>query len=585
MENLDYGVTGNGSSAALISKTGSIDFLCLPDFSSGSIFAKLLDTKKGGSFSVHSKENYEITQKYISSTNILKTSFREKKSGFTIYDWMPCYSLENKQIHSPSLIYRLLEVDYGKPEIAITFSPQINFAEGRTTLKIKGKDLELTNPCLKSESFVLKTNYDLKDLIKCKKKVLKKNYYFALGTQEDLSYSISLKHIYKDLNKTKNYWQEWIKSLKFKTKYKELIIRSALTLKLLCYEKTGAIIAAATTSLPEVLGRERNWDYRHCWLRDASMTAEALFDLGDKKPARNFIKFVYRSLFQEKNSNLKIMYPINFDASLSEKTIDHLTGYQNSYPVRIGNAAAKQEQHDIFGFFSSLLNKFSHSELLEIEENYFSLVETIASQIFTTWQKKDCGIWEFRENLQHYTSSKAMAWVGLSNYAKVAKKANQKRLALHWSKEAEKIKNQVLKEAWSQKVGSYTQSYESSELDSSNLLLGRYNFLSYEDETFIKTIEKTFNGLSSNQLMYRYTLNDGYGKSTTSFTLCTFWMIFSLFKIGQKEKAQKMFDKVLSYKNHLDLYSEGICMQKGRLLGNFPQAYSHIGFIEVAKLF
>ncbi|MEL0226844.1 MAG: glycoside hydrolase family 15 protein, partial [Flavobacteriaceae bacterium] len=380
------------------------------------------------------------------------------------------------------------------------------------------------------------------------------------------------------------YWLNWCDKTPTYPYYNEVILRSAMTLKLLTYDKTGAILAAATTSLPESIGEIRNWDYRFCWIRDSSMVIRVISKLGHKKIVKDFIDFII-DLIPETDEKIQIMYGINKEKKLTETHLDHLSGYENSRPVRIGNAAYKQKQNDIYGILMDAI----HIELIEFpllfekKEELWSIVKNIVWIVKNNWFLPDKGIWEIREEEKHFTFSKVLCWVAIDRAIKIADFLGKNKDK--WIVLREEIKNDIHEKAWNPSVGAYTQFYGSDALDASVLLMEQYGFIDALDQRYINTVKAIESELSYEGLLYRYKNKDDFGKPTSSFTVCTFWFINSLYKIGEVDKAKALFDQLLSYSNHLGLFSEDLDFKTKRLLGNFPQAYSHLALIDVAITF
>jgi GH15 family glucan-1,4-alpha-glucosidase len=356
-----------------------------------------------------------------------------------------------------------------------------------------------------------------------------------------------------------------------------------MTLKLLTYDKTGAVLAAATTSLPETIGEVRNWDYRFCWIRDASMVIKVVSKLGHKNIAKRYLKFII-DLIPDKDEKLQIMYGINKEKKLTEITLDHLSGYKNSSPVRVGNAAYKQKQNDIYGILMDVIHQQFINFSMDIEntEEIWTITKGIVWVVNKHWKEADKGIWEFRAEDRHFTFSKVLCWVAIDKAIKVAELLNKKGKITKWKLIESEIKEDIMSNAWNNEVKAFTQSYGSTDLDASVLLMEPYGFIDAKDPKYVSTVNAIERELSNDGLLYRYKNQDDFGLPSSSFTICTFWFINSLYKIGEEQKAKKLFDKLLSYSNHLGLFSEDIDFKTKRLLGNFPQAYSHLALIETA---
>ncbi|MCH8534451.1 MAG: DUF5911 domain-containing protein, partial [Flavobacteriaceae bacterium] len=353
MNNLNFGIIGNCQSAALVSKKASIDWLCLPKFNEASVFAKILDQQKGGSFSIEVDEDYHIEQTYIEETCLLKTTFSKSTDAFEVIDFMPRYRKENLSYHSPPEIIRKINVLAGAPKAKIVFDPKLNYARGLTKLFNKPNFIVALTEDKNFDTTFLYSNLPHEAILKQSEISLPNTSYFVLSYNEKINVP-NLDYVDLEMERTNVYWRNWIaKNPKYQN-YQEYINRSALTLKLLSYDKTGAILAAATTSLPETIGEVRNWDYRFCWIRDASMVVKVISQLGHKRMAKRYLDFVV-DLIPNKDEKLQIMYGIEKEKNLEEKFLEHLSGYQNSAPVRIGNAAFSQKQNDIYGILMDVI--------------------------------------------------------------------------------------------------------------------------------------------------------------------------------------------------------------------------------------
>jgi GH15 family glucan-1,4-alpha-glucosidase len=369
-------------------------------------------------------------------------------------------------------------------------------------------------------------------------------------------------------------------------KYTEEIIRSLLILKMMSYHSTGAVLAALTTSLPETIGEVRNWDYRFCWLRDASMSIETLLKMGHYNAAQRFLVYI-KGILKSKHDSFQTMYGIRGERELTETELPHLSGYENSKPVRIGNAAYCQRQNDVFGYVLIVIYQYYEyfpGTLDEIEDMW-EIVRNISRTVSTHWEQPDRGIWEIRKDEKHFVFSKVMSWVAMDRAAKIAVLLNKSYYAETWRGIANDIKEEILRKGWKEKLQTFTQAYGNSDLDASLLLMAEYGFISADDPKYKKTVMAVKNSLFDNGLVYRYKNADDFGKPTSSFTICTFWLIQALFKIGMEEDAKEIFENLLAHGNHLGLFSEDIDFSTKRLLGNFPQAYSHLALINTAILF
>jgi len=585
--NFDYGIIGNCTSAALISKSGNIDWLCLPRFDSASVFAKILDKEKGGSFGFRVQGEYNHTQSYIPKTNILVTKYSNGADSFEIIDFMPRYHFHNHHdiIYSPPDIIRYIKYKSGNPKFRVHYNPKLEYAERKTITEIRKEYIKSYTQSGAYDSLYLYSNIEKEKIISGEEIDLKEDIFFLISYNQKLLEQ-SLERAYLKLQRTKVYWLNWSEETHKFSSYNKEILRSALVLKLLSYDKSGAVLAAATTSLPETIGEIRNWDYRFCWLRDASMVIKIMTTIGHWKSAERFMNFII-DIVSDKDEKIQIMYGINKEKNLRERILTHLSGYEDSAPVRIGNAAYKQKQHDIYGILMDVIyQQFSLFEVsLQNSEELWTITRSIVRIVRNNWRKPDRGIWEIRHNQSHFTFSKLLCWVAVDRAIKVAELIKMDEYTVKWGRLRETIKKDILKKGWNEKLQSFTQVYGSDDLDATGLLMESYGFIEAGDSRYVSTVKATKRELARNGLMYRYKNRDDFGLPSSSFTICSFWLVQALYKIGEEEEAQELFDRILTYSNHLDIFSEDIDFETKRLLGNFPQAYSHLALIETAMLF
>ena len=585
-DNLNYGIIGNCKSSALINEDSSIDWSCLPQFDSPSVFGKILDDQKGGAFKIVCDQSYQISQKYLEKTAILLTRFDNGTDVFQLLDFMPRYQKDNGVYYAPPEITRLVKIIKGNPVIKVIYDPKLEYAQGETKNYIKDDYIVSVVDDERYDTLTLYTDLNKASVLNGDKINLDKDYFFKISYNEKIK-PFTIDDIKFEFEKTKVYWLNWcFKTPTFDNTYKEQILRSAITLKLLTFEKTGAVLAAATTSLPETIGEVRNWDYRFCWIRDASMVIKVITKLGHLKIVKNFIEFII-DLIPDKDEKLQIMYGINGEKMLTEKTLDHLSGYRDSKPVRIGNAAFIQKQNDIYGILMDAIHFHIEKYIDETDkhEELWSIVKSIVWVVEHNWKQADKGIWEFRKEDRHFTFSKLLCWVAVDRAIKISEIIQSGKSAKKWEGLRTEIYNDIIENAWNDEVQSFTQSYGTLHLDASVLLMEYYGFIEANNPKYVKTVKAIEKELSHEGLLFRYKNDDDFGTPSSSFTVCTFWFISSLYKIGEKEKSKAMFDQLLSYSNHLGLFSEDIDFKSKRLLGNFPQAYSHLALIDTALNF
>ena len=584
-DNLNYGIIGNCKSSALINEDSSIEWCCLPQFDSPSVFGKILDQKKGGSFKIQCDNSYSVTQKYLDNTCILMTKFDNGSDAFELLDYMPRFQKENGVYYAPPEICRILKLVKGNPKLKVLYDPRLVYSIGRTNNYEKNDFIVSVVNEERYDTLYLYTDLNKKNILECSEISLDRDYFLAISYNEKIN-PPSLDHVNLELERTKVYWLNWCFKTPTYKNYNSQILRSAMTLKLLTFEKTGAVLAAATTSLPETIGEVRNWDYRFCWIRDASMVIKVITKLGHVKIVKKFIDFIL-DIIPDKNEKLQIMYGINGEKMLTEETLDHLSGYKNSRPVRVGNAAFIQKQNDIYGILVDAIHYQIEKYIDENDkhEELWSIVKNIVWVVDNNWKMPDKGIWEFRQEDQHFTFSKLLCWVAVDRAIKISELIQGGKSAKKWKSLRSEIYNDIIENAWSDEKQAFTQSYGAEHLDASVLLMEPYGFIDAKDTRYVKTVKAIERELSHEGLLFRYKNVDDFGTPSSSFTVCTFWFINSLYKIGEKEKSKLMFDKLLSYSNHLGLFSEDIDFKSKRLLGNFPQAYSHLALIDTAMNF
>ncbi|MEF9425752.1 MAG: glycoside hydrolase family 15 protein [Candidatus Mariimomonas ferrooxydans] len=581
----DYGIIGNLNTIALVGLDGSIDWLCMPHIDSPSVFGALLDDKKGGRFILSPQDEWDSTAEYIPGTNILKTRFRTRTGVMQITDFMPICACGVEELEEVSSeLYRYVEILNGKVNVELIFEPRFNYARAETQIEKKdktiiarggGKIISLScsrEPGVLNDAAVAKWELSEGDSVwLCLKYGLDETLQFSRGKAE-----ISL-------TDTEAYWKNWLnKSETGRTldlgHYKKSIERSALVLKLLYYEPSGTIAAAATTSLPEVVGGVRNWDYRYTWVRDASFTPQALFNLGHMSETEGYLRWIEKLLSEHGAEKMQIMYGLRGEEELPEEELVHLDGYKGSRPVRIGNEAAKQRQLDIYGELMDSALKLSNY-VGKIDADMWPFLRNICDYVVLHWRDRDSGIWEIRGGPFQFVYSKVMCWVALDRGIIIAGRYGFPANIKKWKKTRTEIKDEVLGKGWSDEKQAFVQHYETDALDSSNLLMPILGFLPFTDPRIISTIEAIQRELSHDGFLYRYTGDDGLPGKEGTFLLCTFWLVDNLVAIGRLDEAENIVKRLECIANHLGLFSEEYDVIWKEALGNFPQAFTHIGYI------
>lgn len=580
----EYGIIGNLETCALIGADGSIDWLCLPYLGSQSVFGRLLDLKHGGSFSVRPTREFRSYQTYLPKTNILQTHFFSKKASAVLIDFMPPFKKRATGKPHQSL-FRRIKCLKGPMEFKLTFEPRFGYGrQGCRLQKTKSGILAWS----KKEKLFLNTDCDFKinGPSAHAQLTLKSGQEAYIILQYNGQNFFGFKALERELQKTVKFWSGWAhdctgRGCVFQGPWHKTVVRSALVLKLLSQGETGAIAAAATTSLPEIIGGVRNWDYRFSWIRDSVFTVQALYNLGHQAEARALFNW-YKRLYRGINfKHVKILNGLRGEKVSAEKTLAHWSGYQNSAPVRVGNTAAKQRQLDVYG---ELLNMaYETSRYGEsISKHDWTLLKKIVNHVQKAWKQKDAGLWEVRSGYRHFVYSKVMCWVAVDRGIKIAEKKNLAAPLEKWKSLRAEIRQAVLKKGFNEKLNSFTQAFGSKNFDAANLLIPLVGFLPLQDYRVQGTIGATLKHLYQDGLVLRYRAYDGLPGKEGGFILCTYWLVDVLALSGKIKQAQKLYQNLLKLAGPLGLFAEEISLKTRRQLGNFPQAFSHIGLINSA---
>jgi GH15 family glucan-1,4-alpha-glucosidase len=595
-DNYHHGVIGNGRTCALIEPDSSVAFACLPDFDSGTVFASLLDPERGGTMRVDMVDGRATSQHYERNTNILVTKFEadDGKSAFQVIDFMPRYTWDGKAGTSGDAapdIVRVLEPLHGAPKIRVHYDPRLEYGlhPTETHLDRDGAALKSTTTGRREDGGVVYESVFLyTDLNAAAVAAGDEDFWLNEKRYLLVSYHDKVQPPTRDtvelmLQRTRSYWLLWSARTHVPERYADEVIRSALALKLLQFDPTGAMAAAATTSLPETIGEERNWDYRFCWIRDGSMTVSTLRRIGHPRMASLFIDWMLRTV-PTKDDTLQIMYGLRGEKVLTEHTLGHLDGYLGSKPVRIGNAAYDQQQHDIYGILLDVIYQDIEERTRTPEklDQLWTRVRSVNRTVEERWRDPDKGIWEIRGEMRHFVFSKVLCWVAVDRAIKIAELLGKDDWAAAHRPLADEIHADICEKGWSDAAKAFTQTYGSDELDSSNLLMAEYGFIDPKDPRFVSTVEQSQAQLCRDGLMYRYRNKDDFGEPNSAFTVCSFWMVKALASIGRRRDARKMFEDLLACANPHGLFGEDLDFATRRHLGNFPQAYSHLALIDCA---
>lgn len=581
----DYGIIGDLYTVALINRTGSIEWLCLPFLDSPSVFGALLDNEKGGCFSISPEGSYDSTSNYIEDTNILVTSFRSSTGKAELTDFMPV-SNQGEELFEEhnSVIFRIIEVTRGNMSFIINFDPAFDYARSLSRISRKENTITASNGNTQlhlmatvpleaeRERSVSTINIDQGEKV-----------YFALAYEKKEDLVCSGERVESYLEKTLQYWKKWLSRAETGRNidlgyFRESVNRSALTLKLLYYDPTGAIAAAATTSLPEEVGGIRNWDYRYSWVRDTAFTLQALFKLGHLSETEGYLRWIEGLIPECAAGNIRIMYGLRGDEVPFESFLDHLEGYKGSRPVRTGNEAALQTQLDVYGEIMDAALKLS-DYAGKIDISMWPFLRNICNHVTRNWMERDMGIWEVRGGPYHFVYSKVMCWVALDRGSRIARRYGFPGETEYWEQTASKIKEEVLDKGWNSVEGYFCQHYETDAIDASALMIPISGFLPFSDIRVRSTVKKIREKLEREGLVYRYRNEDGLSGEEGVFLLCSFWLIDCLIGMGELEEAQLLLCRIQGLANHLGLFSEEYDPEWHEQLGNYPQAFTHIGYI------
>jgi GH15 family glucan-1,4-alpha-glucosidase len=622
-----YGVIGDCHSVVLVAPDGSVDWGCLPDFDSPAIFCRLLDAQQGGFFQIApSDPTITGTQRYLRGSNVLQTRFNSQDGEVLLTDFMPVETLSAWQFRelnnntwtrddgSCHCLVRIIECTSGEMSITMTLkvTPDYAAAPADVSLIPNGMGAVISSGQqhvglgvigayrLPSFSMFVKQNEGETHPSIIVQATLQEGerLLFAVGLGRNLraarrlaEQELHLRNFDWELAHTLHCWRTWMDGCYYRGPYSEWVQRSALVLKMMTYAPTGAIVAAPTTSLPEDMGGERNWDYRFTWLRDATFTLYALNTLGFTEEAHAFTHWL-RRLSYSNGEDLQIMYGIRGERDLTERQLPHLNGYGDSRPVRIGNEAAKQKQLDVFGEVLDCIHLFRRQGGFErygekLEGPTWSMMRLLVEHVCEHWQEPDSGIWEVRGELRHFVYSKVMCWVALDRGIRAAEQLQLEADLPRWRIVRDQIRADILMYGYNTQVGAFTQSYGSEALDASNLLLPLVGFIAPDDPRMRSTVDRIMEQLTDKRgFVYRYHVvdtNDGLSGSEGTFTICTFWLVDNLAMQGRIAEARSLFERLLSYAGHLGLFSEEIDAHGTMALGNYPQAFTHIALINSAN--
>jgi GH15 family glucan-1,4-alpha-glucosidase len=573
----DLGLIGNCQFSALVHNSGEIVWCCLPRFDSEPVCSTLLDSNEGGHFRVSPAGGEIGVQRYISSTNILETTFRTPTGAFRVIDFAPRF-LHFDRAFRPTQLFRIVEPIEGTPRIAVVCEPRLGWSkevpsrvQGSHHVRYEGfaSELRLTTDIplsyLGGQPFTLTGRQQLA-------------LTWGAPIEEPLAPLCE-----RFLNETCRYWQRWVKQCNIPPLFQNEVIRSALALKLHCFEDTGAIVAAMTTSIPESPGSGRTWDYRYCWLRDSYYVLNAFGSLGQTEEREHFVQYLLNVAGGAPGLNLAPLYRVDGSQNLEESILSDWPGYNGEQPVRIGNEAAQHFQNDIYGEMVLALTPIFLDERLSAERSpaALKLIEGLARKAISLTGVPDAGIWEYRTASKPQTFSSLMCWAAADRMASISDR-HTPALAAEFRSAAERIRAEIIAKSWSPGRKSFVGHYGGEDLDASLLQMVRLRFLPPDESMIGQTIDAIHKDLSMGGWLQRYSLNDGFGKPSVAFVICAFWLVEALAASGRRDEATAMFARILAVLSPLGLLSEDYDPEEPRMWGNFPQTYSHVGLIHSA---
>ena len=584
MTSLNLGIIGNSTWCALIDERASVVWGCVPGFDGDPIFCKLLDGAEGspdsGFFSIELDDFRHSTQQYLRNSAILSTTLADTHGGAVeIVDFAPRFKHYDR-IYRPIMMVRRLRPVQGAPRIRIRLRPRFSYGDAAPEVNRGSNHVRFA-----SDTIALRLTTDVAPTFVTDETwfVLDEPVTLIFGVDEALRAPVAdtARRFY---DSTLDYWQEWVRYLSIPFEWQEAVIRAAITLKLCNFEETGGIVAAATTSIPEAPNSGRNWDYRLCWLRDAYFVVHALNRLGATRTLEGYSAYITNIVAQSDGRPLQPVYRINLETRLYERTVESLSGYRGMGPVRAGNAAFTQAQHDVYGSVILACTQlfFDQRIMRPGTREHFDRLERLGRLAAESYDKPDAGLWEYRGRARVHTFSSIMCWAACDRLAKIALHLGLPEHNAHWRRTADEIRQVILERAWRPEQNSFVESFEGQDLDASLLLMHELGFLAADDPRFVGTVAAVEQRLRRGPYMMRYDMTDDFGEPEMSFTVCTFWYIDALAAIGRRDEARELFENILARRNHLGLLSEDIDPATGALWGNFPQTYSMVGLINSA---
>ena len=578
--NLDLGIIGNGSFSALLDAKARVVWSCLPAFDGDPAFCELLSPRReGGVYAVDIEHFSHAEQAYVGNTAVLRTVLHDRDGGaLEIVDFAPRWR-DHERFYRPVMLVRRIRPLQGRPRISIRIEPLNGWGERAAERTWGSNHLRFM---LDSTTLRLTSDAPVRMLLDAMPFVLDRELNLILGPDETLTQPVA-RFAHNAEQRTLDYWHEWTRYLSIPFEWQDAVIRSAITLKLCQYEDTGGIVAAMTTSIPEAPDSARNWDYRYCWLRDAAFVVRALNRLGATRTMEDYIRYIF-NLSTGDDGHLQPVYGIGFERELHEESMDALQGYRGMGPVRRGNLAWLQPQHDAYGsvILASTQLFFDRRVNAPGDAAMFARLEGLGERAWALHDQPDAGLWEFRGRAAVHTYSSAMCWAACDRLAKIARRLDIGDRGAEWQTRADTIRGMILTRGWNAALGHFVDVLDGERLDASLLLLEDIGLVAGDDPRYIATVEAIGRDLKRDDALFRYVAADDFGTPETSFTICTFWYIDALAAIGRRDEARALFERVLQRRNPLGLLSEDQAFEDGEAWGNFPQTYSHVGLIIAA---
>ena len=583
-QSLDLGLIGNSHTSALIDRKGAIVWWCYPHFDSDPICCSLLQndavTSEAGIIDVHFEGAALVEQRYERNSAILLSRFADAAgNAIEIIDFAPCFRMHGR-LFVPSMLVRIIRRTAGRPRIALRVKPSMEYGAAPATIRHGAHHISYAGA---AQAMRLTTDGSISAICDEQAFYLHDSVTMLMGPDETVNgapHEIG-RSFYEQ---TLAYWQNWVRNLAIPFEWQDVVIRSAITLKMNAFDDTGAIIAAVTTSIPEAPGSTRNWDYRFCWLRDAYFVVNALNSLGATTTMERYLDYILNIIADSRDAPLQPVYGIRREAVLDEWTAPALSGYRGMGPVRVGNLAYYQVQNDVFGaailaathaFFDMRLERPADGAM-------FADLERLGEQAVLNYLVPDAGIWELRGARRIHTFSSMMCWAACDRLANIAKRLKRNDRASYWNEQAITLHQTICAQAWNKELNSFASTFGGDQLDASLLLMCELQFLKADDPRFASTVHATEKHLRRGEFLLRYDEEDDFGRPETAFMVCTMWWIIALAQIGEKGRARELFEVVLAKRNHLGLLSEDVAPETGELWGNFPQTYSMVGLIQCA---